>query len=357
MNRRRRTTETDNEERFSTLFRTYGGPLQIETLPPDTQQRYVGQIGFYREFDPSIRVEVLINETFNAIASPAPYGDFIGLYHGTITQLTLYAFLVFSDPEVFSSIGDSRAEALEPSLIERVKDGNLRSIVAMRFMPNDPIRRNVAERIAECACLILFLHEAAHIRGCHVELIRDQLGYSEHQEFSIRPISQEESVLVRTLELEADTVALVNGLNIWRGLGLRSGVHDVEVLGPTRSWLIASELLFWVMSFNHDQLRDSQLASHPSLLTRFQNIRTLRGTTPGKEDDELIAANRDPGNTLFPWIDKHGLSSPLACAFRDQLPSSVRKEWEELRCNIQALWPRLSEYEASREGRLGALSA
>jgi hypothetical protein len=218
-------------------------------------------------------------------------------------------------------------------------------------LPNDPIRRNVAERIAECACLILFLHEAAHIRGCHIDLILNELGVVEHQEFNINPINEEESLLLRTLELEADTVALINSLNIWCYLAKHTGIHDVEVLGPTRSWLIACELLFCVMSLNHSRSRENQLPSHPSILTRYLNIRM--GKIMQGEDQELIEALNQPGNTLLLWIAKHNLSSPILDFFQENPfdPKNVA-EWIELQKEVHVLYPKLETYQHARSRRL-----
>jgi hypothetical protein len=81
----------NREEQFSILFRKHGIPAQVDGLPSDTKKRYEQQIGFYNAFDPNIYVGAVENMSFNAVASKNATGEFIALYAGAITQLTLYA--------------------------------------------------------------------------------------------------------------------------------------------------------------------------------------------------------------------------------------------------------------------------
>ncbi len=343
----------NRQEQFSILFRKYGKPVQVNELPSETKKRYEEQIGFYNAFDPTIYVGALENMSFNAVATKNDIGEFIALYMGAITQLTLYAYQVFSDPDLFKDMGDVSLEKCENRIIDILKKGDIFRASELRYLPNDPKRRNVAERIAECSCLILFLHEAGHIRGCHIDIILNELGISAYQEFNINPINEEESLLLRALELEADMVALANSLSIWRDLVERTGIHDVEVLGPTRSWLIAAELLFWVMSVNHNKSRANRLASHPSVLTRYLNIRLIL-RKQDEEDKELIDAFRQPGNTLLPWIAKHNLSSSILDYYqKDTFEDADITEWVELQQRIKTILPKLEEYQYARSKRLG----
>ena len=60
----------------------------------------------------------------------------------------------------------------------------------------------------------MFLHEVAHIEGCHLDLIYDEMRLSEYQEININPLNEKESLLLRALELEADTLGLLNSLTL-----------------------------------------------------------------------------------------------------------------------------------------------
>jgi len=198
----------------------------------------------------------------------------------------------------------------------------------------------------------LFLHEVAHIEGCHLDLIYDEMRLSEYQEININPLNEKESLLLRALELEADTLGLLNSLTIWRRLTKDQAYHELQSFGATRSWLIATELLFFVMSFNHERARRKQLASHPSILSRFFNIRLLRGTH-GNEDEELINAVNDPLTTrvLIHWVTKHELSSLILESFHEQSSQSV-EEVTELKAHVETLWSRLEEYQYKRSQRI-----
>ena len=223
--------------------------------------------------------------------------------------------------------------------------------MTLRYMPFCPIRKSVSEMIAESACLTLFLHEVAHIEGCHLDLIYDEMRLSEYQEININPLNEKESLLLRALELEADTLGLMNSLTIWRRLTKDQAYHELQSFGATRSWLIASELLFFVMSFNHERARRKQLASHPSILSRLFNIRLLRGTH-GNEDEELINAVDDPLTTaaLIRWVTKHELSSAIL-DFREESAESA-EEVTELKAHAKTLWSRLEEYQHKRSQRI-----
>lgn len=340
----------NKNEQFSTVFRKHGGSLPDSRTAPDVAEKAEKQIRFYSSIAPAIYVGIVENRTFNAIATRNNFGEFIALYSGALTQLTMYAYQLFSDPALCPDIGDVSIEKCEPQIIERLKSGDLAHAMTLRYMPFCPIRKSVSELIAESACLTLFLHEVAHIEGCHLDLIYDEMCLSEYQEINIHPLNEKESLLLRALELEADSLALLNSLAIWRNLAEHPTYHELQSFGATRSWLIATELLFFVMSFNHERARRKQLASHPSVLSRFFNIRLLRGAH-GNEDEELINAVNDPRTTmLVHWVIKHELSSPMFEGFHEQSSESI-EELTELKAHVETLWSRLEEYQYKRSQR------
>jgi hypothetical protein len=341
----------NRQNQFSLLFRKHGRIIKSDYLPSDQKSRFDGQFEFYNKLEPYIYTGMVENISFNAIACKKNFEEFIAIYHGAFTQLTLYAYLIFSDPNSFPDIGDVSGEKLESQIIDLLKKGEITQALKMRFLPFDAVRRNAAERLAECACLILFYHEVGHIRGCHVDLLFDEFEIIAHKEFNFSPLSVQESLVLRTLELEADTVALVNSLNIWRRLTERSGVHKVEHLRPTQIWLIAAELLFSVMSLTHSQLREGQLPSHPSILTRYYNIwigRIMQGEDEGLKNE---LDQKDP--FLILWFIKQGFSSSLLDYFnKESINEPDLKEWFELQAKLETLYPKLELYQEAREKRL-----
>jgi len=328
---------------FETLFRAYGARLDFDALPTPARERYRQQVEFYRHLDPTIYVGVLTARSFNALASRGPGGDYIAMHMGAITQLTLFAYQAFADPRFCPSVGNPMVESCETDVLVQLRELDPYGVVSMRYLPNDSIRKNAAERIAECACLILFLHEAAHIRGCHLDLVAADLGIEDYREFS-------GSLLLRSIELEADSVAIANSLTIWRSLVDQSGLHEIEGLDAVRAWMFAAELFFVVMSFNHQQVRRGQLASHPSMVTRFLNFRVFRGQR-GHDNTDLVQALERSEDSLLLWVDRHKLPIPLMRFFDEPFDDTCTQELTELKQHVETLLPRLEEYQQVRSER------
>jgi hypothetical protein len=339
----------DDEKTFAKVFQSHGAAIGNDEL--DLHSPWLKRLfRAYRYMEPNINIGLLNNMNFNAIARNSKGRDFIAIYSGTFTQIAGYAYCIFSDPKMFPYIGDSSAEYLENSLIETLSAGGINPGAGLRYFPNDLVRRDSAQCIAECACMILFFHEAAHINGCHLDLIVDELDVTEHQELMAIPVTQEESLLLRTLELEADSIALANGLTVWRNLFAGEGYSAIAPLGATRSWRIAAQLLFWTMSFNHSRERGSHLATHPSPLTRMANIRTIQGLRG--IDSEILDAHERREDSLHSWMVKNAPPSPIVVVPRSRaLDEEIAEEMVVLQDRAKILWPRLEEYQSRRSKR------
>jgi hypothetical protein len=259
------------------------------------------------------------------------------------------AYQLFSDPEFFPHIGKSDSESVDQDTIRILKKSTIKGIYNQRYLPNDPDRVNAAERVAECACLMLYLHEAAHIRGCHIDIIADYFGVAEYQEINMLPLDDESSVILRALELEADTLAVINGLSIWRELTKHTDVHAVAGLEETQLWLVAAELLFWVMSMSLDYEAPKQSRTHPSLLTRELNLRMIRGKE-GVEDTVLARTLEKDRHEVPRWFLKHKMSSQIISLFNDETIRLEEKasEYRELCAKLQELWPSIEKLQAAR---------
>lgn len=342
------------EWEFAWRFREHGVPLQAANLPEPGGQRLTQLIQFYRSIDREVYVGALDAIGFNAMASAGSGVDFIAMYLGAFHRLTLYAYQVFADPSVHPHVGDPSVERSEAEVIQQLRRGNVFDIGLLRYMPRDPTRQNAAERVAECACLLLFFHELGHVRGCHLALLAEELGVTEYQEFSGAPITEEGSLLMRALELEADSVAVANSLSMWRHLAASTGRHVVEGLGATQTWVMGAELLFYAMSFAHQQWRPDTRASHPSIATRYFNLRFYRGQN-GQEDVELASIVEARGFYLAEWVHRHKLTSPLLDYFTESDSAAstvVADEWSELHREIERRWDRLEGLQRARFERL-----
>lgn len=336
-------------DRFNTLFAKYGGHVPLDKLNDQTKDRYHQQINFYTALDPNINIGIINNIDFNAIASKNMHGEFIGLFAGAITQLSMYSYLILSDPIMYSFIGDISSEKINPKAIDAVKTRNYTGLNLEDFLPNNSVRIDAAERIAECACLILYLHESAHVNACHHDLIFETFKINSFLEFNIQPSTEEESLILRSLELEADSIALMNGLNIWRRLVKRTGVHEVKGLNATQVWHLASEILIWVMSCHNQSASNPALSSHPRITTRLINMRLILGID-GEVDDEIIRSHKQHDNSITKWFSKHNFLSEIISikdSFKDNSDKIVT-EMTELKDYIEKLWPALEQFSNSR---------
>ena len=82
----------NKKEQFSTVFRKHGKSLPDSRTTPDVAEKAEKQLQFYNSINPSICVGIVENRTFNAIATRNNFGEFIALYSGALTQLTMYAY-------------------------------------------------------------------------------------------------------------------------------------------------------------------------------------------------------------------------------------------------------------------------
>jgi len=236
----------------------------------------------------------------------------------------------------------------------QLRCGDLHGLEALRYLPNDPTRQNAAERVSECACLLLFLHELAHVRGCHLEILAEELAVTEYREICSDPIGERESLLRRALELEADTLAIANSLSIWKGLAAETGRHAIQGLSPITAWLIAAELLFWVMSCAVLRSRAAGPASHPAMGTRYFNLCLFRGQK-GQDNTEVVQAIEQNDRCIGRWVSRHKLPSSLLSPvdeFSEAASAAASDEWTQLRLEIERRWDRIDELQALRAKRV-----
>jgi hypothetical protein len=261
----------DYEKAFEIAMKAHGEPVRISELPENLSRGLKQQLQLFQSLAPFVHCGFLDNANFNAVAAACNGKEFIGIYFGTTSLIARYAYCLLSDPDIFPSIGDPSAEAIEPQVIEELRCP-LGTFSFSRYLPRDPVRLLAAQHLAACAYLILFAHELAHLELCHLSFLRDELGLEEHQEVTAMPLSEDEALLFRTLEWDADNSALITSLKVWRHIfPSKLDFSAIATLGAARSWSIAAQLLFWVMDFIQPQERRGLLATHPSPHARFIN--------------------------------------------------------------------------------------
>lgn len=341
----------NRKKQFELLSINHGIIIDYENLEVTGNQKLLDQFQFYNALDETIYTGIVGNNNFNAVATKIGNEEYIIIYSGAITRMTLFAYQILSDPTILPAVGNIANESIDMEIYNLIKEDKIDEAILKRIKPICKIRINAAERISECACLILYYHEAAHIAGCHLDIIQNDLGNSAHEEFNINQINEQESLLLRSLELEADTLGMVNALNMWRILEEKSGNHEVAGLNPTEVWLLAADLLFCVMSNSHIRARSGRLSSHPSMITRYGNIRF--GKIMYKENDkELLETLKKSNMNLINWFVKNDFNNPNQVEFFDHDSfSHETAEWQELLTNLETIYPRIDNFIKIRESK------
>lgn len=255
---------------------------------------------------------------------------------------------------MFPSIGDPSAEAIEQQVIEELRNP-LGTFSFSRYLPRDPVRLFAAQHLAACAYLILFAHELAHLELCHLRFLRDELGLEEHQEVTAIPLSDDEALLFRTLEWDADNSALATSLKVWRHIfPSKLDFSAISTLGAARSWFIAAQLLFWVMDFVQVQERRGLSATHPSPHARF--VSSLMHATHYGFVPELSNGNHMNEDSLSDWVVKNGFPSQMVDdAHTGRSLDGVVQELVETKENYERIMDRLASYQTARLSARGVV--
>jgi hypothetical protein len=163
----------------------------------DVRTRHVPTMG-------PVHFDYIENLELNALAFEADDHDFVGVYVGTV--VTIYAFFssLLAYPRLLMSIGNPLAEeewksyTVDPKLLFR--------------QPKDVARRSFAHQIATIAIDFLFAHEIGHLMNGHVKLLRTRQGIPLMPEFDPTQKTREQNLTLQTLEMDADSFAVGQGL-------------------------------------------------------------------------------------------------------------------------------------------------
>jgi hypothetical protein len=159
------------------------------------------------------------------------------------------------------------------------------------------------------------------------------------------PLSEEQALLIRTLEWDADNSALMTALKVWRRMYASFNYSAILPLGPVRSWLIAAQLLFWVMDFIQPRRRAGMLATHPSPHARLVNV-SIQAHSFGLVPDAPTGSDQ---YSLLPWIIRNDFPSRIIAEAAANRPiDRVVQELAEARNNYERIMPTLVSYQAER---------
>lgn len=336
----------DDEARFAEALHHHGRLVRPEALHPDLSKGLVEQLEFYRLVAPDVYCGFLDNGAFNAVATVHKTREFIGIYLGATIVVARYAYCLLADPNVLPHIGDPSRESIEPQIIENLRHP-LAPVGPGRYLPRDPVRLHAAQQLAMGVYLVLFFHELAHIELCHLGLLRDRLGLREHQEVGAAPLSEEEALLFRTLEWDADNAGLISSLRMWRSLCANLNYSAIGSLGPARAWFAAAQLLFWVMDLVQAPGRRALWSTHPS-----PNARLVNAAIVAKDFDfvpELADVVDRETESLIPWILRNQFPSQIvASAAADSSVEEIVQELVEVRRHYETVMTLLDSYQRLR---------
>jgi hypothetical protein len=252
----------------------------------DVRTQYVPKMG-------PVHFDYIENLQMNALAFESNDHDFVGIYIGAI--VTTYGFFgsLLSYPRSLMSIGNPLAEG-------EVDSTNFEPNQPMR-VPGDPARRSYAHLLATIAIDFLFAHELGHLMHGHVKLMRKRTGIPFLAEFDLTQKTHEENLMLQTLEMDADSFAVGQGLATAFG---RCGDPSKVFPPDWRPWYNAPrEALFtWTLAIyaffrlfyrGTANLDDLESTNHPppsirmwmilSTLVEFLKKKGLEGLTPQME--------------------------------------------------------------------------
>jgi hypothetical protein len=147
--------------------------------------------------------EYVENMKMNAFAFEDEGYEFVGVYVGVI--VTVYSFVgsLLAHPGFLPSIGSPtteeewKSETFDPRQLYR--------------RPKDPARLSFAHLIATLAIDFLFAHEIGHLMNGHVKLLARR-GSPLLAEFDLTHRTSDENLTLQTLEMDADSFAVGQGL-------------------------------------------------------------------------------------------------------------------------------------------------
>lgn len=349
--------EAEKQRAFDRVFGRYG--LRIDAP-------LASEIGLGRVLRDSNRLypdaycAYVHNSLPNAVACTSNGHDLIAIFSGLSYTLSAFFASMFSDPSVFEDVGNPSAESLD---IERMRTlSNSVSIIALlkcMVTPKCEIRSRMAQSMLEAAHAFVFYHEVGHLEGGHLRLLQDAFGVQVYEEFPVSLSSPDENAVRQSLELDADTSAILTSLRDWRidwendSNPLR-GKFDCDLI-----WATAIESVLLFMEWLSARMGTPRATTHPSVFQRITNAKMRMNVVDqsGLQPLSQSASNRGVVRVVLPWMKRHferDLTRPLF----DQ--SHGKDEGVELGVmlkRLESLYERLDAYRSQRQAQRLSQSA
>lgn len=231
--------------------------------------------------------------------------DYIALNVGLIGNIHSLFYTLFSNPNVFSKIGNSDME-YRHSIVSFKFDDNIKEIGYTHF-PNDAIRKEVSTTLSLFAIRFTIFHELAHHLSGHIFYIKEKTNkfelFTTNNDNNLEGLS---ALDYQTMEMDADSFAIINSIvNIY-------GIYvDFEKNSKLKKmiinryelftlWAFSIHCLFLIFEDNHksvDIMKDKHLPAkyrqslNLSAAMRFLNNMKLEDTDSLDKQDFLKKVN------------------------------------------------------------------
>jgi hypothetical protein len=261
--------------------------------------------------------QAIIDNTNKDLKRPHIYFDFFQDYNINALAMRLEADLcilisvgawikfstlfnnLLSTPDFLPMIGDESNENPLDSQIKASSEAGITNLwevlTSPKRVPNDPIRKVASTVLTDIAFDYLVLHELGHIRNGHLFL-----NLTANQIIEVEPPShdQDSSLTRQTLEMDADSHAVLRGLNsLFRRTGAAfTGPYKeaLTIIHKTRQlnvslYLTAIYVLFRIFEQKPWQAEGVWLSTHPPASMRlFMNFMTIYSAAAQAKDEETL---------------------------------------------------------------------
>jgi hypothetical protein len=183
-----------------------------------TRHRDYAQLHLYTDKPRPIEFGFTCESSLNAFAYATPSGapdefDFIGINVGVIFTLMDVFLRMLSHPDIFPEVGTPDKESRSVHNLANLTTDIMRSGFTHRSGPNCPVRRIFAGELTKVALDFLFFHELTHLLNGHLEFCRENFLCNYWSEAFGQSTQNEHKMIRQTLELDADSGAVLLSLN------------------------------------------------------------------------------------------------------------------------------------------------
>ncbi len=296
----------------------------------------------------NIHIELIDNLNVNAVATVHDDEDYVGVFWGTLHFFAFYFNAFFSDPDVFSNIGDTKKEFVDKRTMDFLRVPNAKFYTQF---PNDIFRQEVTKKVNFMACSMIFYHEVAHIVRCHIDFLAQDHAVNEHIEYSALPGTDEMNEIKKALEFDADRSAVQNTLSTLDALLKPLTKENNFQIDPLSLWAVSLTIMFFIFETHTGEINQGNVAvSHPRSWSRLaMSIDCAEQHLEMYTTEENVHERINAGVTeVIRWWKRHELPTILKKTDYE----FIYKEMEDISVTYNSLNDRLLELQLLRKKKL-----